>query len=115
MISDSDIAEFAEHSEIDSKVLVQKFWRPLKAFFNLYNFFRLGMSDVGFMDGEDPELKIPRGFWTNPGSRKMDRSRLLKEGFERYGSPSQPKAVSDANPERTKRIWPIFLKIVRKI
>lgn len=114
-IQDDAIAEFEKNPNIESKQLVKMFASALKAFFNLYIFFKIGISDAGFMDVTDMELRNPRGFWTSVGSRKMHRCRLLAEGLERYGTPKNPKDVPDANPERTARLWPIFKKIVRRI
>jgi hypothetical protein len=136
-ITDKAVTEFETNPDMRPKEVAKKFASALKAYFNLYHFFRLGKSDKGSMDSGDPDLKIPRGFWTSAGARTMHRSRLLAEGFERYGSPLEKsggeedsdvekpevenvepgggKEVADANPERTHRIWPLFMKVVRRI
>ena len=104
------------------KDVAKLFGLALKAYINLYEFFNMGMSDAALA-----KLMIPSGLWSgdngkdNPnskfqGSRRVERSRLLAAGFELYGSPSDNLPFpSDSDEARTKRIWPIFMKAVRRV
>jgi hypothetical protein len=64
------------------------------------------------VDDVGPDLRIPRGFWSTAGGKKFHRHILLKEGFERYGYPESGKSAADVQPERIKRIWPLFMQVV---
>jgi hypothetical protein len=116
-IDDKAVAYFEQNpnedpeNESELKKLAHAFGLSLKAFFNLYHFFRIGYSDKGFM--EEPDLKIPRGLWTSETSRQRHRSRLMEEGAALYGTPDHPVPLQDQ--ERTNRLWPVFEKVRKEI
>jgi hypothetical protein len=102
------------------RALVTAFMPALKAYYNLYRFFRAGMSEKGMIDDPDFKTKMPKGFfYDHPAAQQKARDRLLKVGIELYGVDENFENLVDSvlncDVERTKRVWPIFMKVRRKI
>ena len=93
--------------------LPRLFGGAIKAYVNLYNFFRIGQSDQGFLD--DPDLAHVR-LWLTPKGRRSHRSRLCQEGLELFGLPPVGKPVPDDYDETHVRlVWPILMKVFRAL
>jgi hypothetical protein len=107
-ISDTTVSDYEK--DPGGLGLVRLFGSALKAYVNLYTFFYVGMSDKSSMD--DPDLAGPIGFWASATARRKHRSRLLAEGLELYGIPPEGKPLQDQ--KRTKRVWPIFMRVFRR-
>ena len=99
--------------------VAQLFKRALKAWFNLYFFYRIHTSDLGFSEMEG--LQVPKGFWdlgtdnTDVAARKMHRKRLLVDGIALYGSPPDWKPLDSESIARAKNLWPLFERIRHQV
>jgi hypothetical protein len=118
LMDDAKIAIYEKDPDNPTGV-AQLFKRALKAWFNLYFFYRVHTSDLSFTEMEG--LQVPKGLWTlgadntDVAARKMHRKRLLRDGIALYGSPPDWKPLDEASIERSKKLWPLFERIRHQV
>jgi hypothetical protein len=118
-LMDPDAIALYEKDPDNPLGVAQLFKRALKAWFNLYFFYRTSTSDRGFseMDG----LQVPKGLWkigpddTDTAARKMHRKRLLADGIALYGVPPDWKPLDPESITRAKNLWPLFERIRHQV
>jgi len=99
--------------------VAQLFKRALKAWFNLYFYYRIHTSDLGFSEMEG--LQVPIGLWalgtdnTDVAARKMHRKRLLRDGIALYGAPPDWKPLDTESIARSKKLWVLFERIRHQV
>jgi len=99
--------------------VAQLFKRALKAWFNLYFYYRIHTSDLGFSEMEG--LQVPKGLWalgtdnTDVAARKMHRKRLLRDGIALYGAPPDWKPLDTESIARSKKLWALFERIRHQV
>jgi hypothetical protein len=118
LIKDDKIALY-ERDPDNPLGVTQLFKHALKAWFNLFFFYRVHGSDLAFSETEG--LSVPEGLWcigadgTDVAARKMHRKRLLRDGLELYGQPPDWKPLDPNSLKRSQHLWPLFERIRHQV
>lgn len=118
LMDDDKIAIYEKDPDNPTGV-AQLFKRAIKAWFNLYFFYRVHTSDLSFSEMEG--LQVPKGLWalgadnTDVAARKMHRKRLLVDGIALYGSPPDWKPLDPDSIARSKKFWDLFERIRHQV
>jgi hypothetical protein len=118
-IDPEDVDRYGANPDADLETIAWWFGRPLKTYFNLYSFFRAGLADKEISDAEG--ITIPAGMWTigsdgtDIAARIKDRARMMREGFELYGSGLAPKDLDPGTLGRSMRLWPFFEQVRKEV
>lgn len=118
LIKDDKIALYEKDPDNPLGV-TQLFKHALRAWFNLFFFYRVSGSDLAFSEMEG--LRVPQGLWTigsdgtDVAARKMHRKRLLRDGLELYGQPPDWKPLDPNSLKRSQDLWPLFERIRHQV
>lgn len=91
----------------DDPLLIGKFARALKSYIALYQHFKIGASDKGFLEDD---ARSHLHLWPTTNALKRDRGRMVQLGHEMFGTPKNPKDLPD-DKTRVEKVWQVFRRV----